>query len=76
MTKVFNIQIWFKCGMLLLFFLIRTIVCRKNSLYIEKTNFFYGRGGKNYWSTYCTHMACVIRVDEICQCGDVYKKHQ
>ena len=62
--------------MLLLFFLIRTIVCRKK-FFIEKNSFFCGRGCKNYGSTYRAHMtAHVIWVDEICQCSDVYQKHQ
>ena len=39
LTKVFYIQIWFKCETLLLFFLIRTIVYKKK-LFIERNSFF------------------------------------
>ena len=39
LTKVFYIQIWFKCKAPLLFFVIRTIVYRKEP-FIEKNSFF------------------------------------
>ena len=63
-TKVFYIQIWFQCGTLFLFFLIRSMVCRKK-LFIEKVVFCW-RLCKNHWITYCTHMTShAIWVDEI-----------
>ena len=51
-TKVFYIQIWFKCKIPILFFLTHV--------------FFCCRLCKNYWITYCTHMTSyVIYEDEI-----------
>ena len=61
-VKVFYIQIWLKCKTTLSFFLIKTMVYRKNSFWKKNISFFFFffffccRLCKNYWITYCTRL--------------------
>ena len=63
-VKVFYIQISFKCETPVLFFLIRTMVCKRKR-FIEKKKVFFCWLCRNYWITCCTNMKShSIWVDE------------